>query len=197
MEIETLVNGVITKVSSVIITVHGGTKATITSTVSLPPFTTDVINFWPIYVEPTDEPGFVLEPVPSIVPPEYEITLPAGVRTFPPTPITYPGETPSSTSTSDLGPLWFWFPTSSKKWTIQPQPTVAFPLPTTSPFPGPPSDCPEDKVIRLLKETCLTHRFPTKMTFFPYPPKETCNSAVNQCGKKNCQLFGCRSLFRP
>jgi hypothetical protein len=183
-EKSTMVSGVITKVTETVITVEGATINTITSKISVPAFITDRIHFHPVTVEQTDSAGAEIQPVPSITPPSLMLELPPGVRTFPPTPFSYEGEAPPPSRTQASTPMWFSFGTTSRKWTIQPQPTVPIELPKNS-TEGCHSDGENSD-----DEECDHPIFPVLATFQPVPPKKTCDIPA-LCGHKDCAAFGC------
>jgi hypothetical protein len=183
-----MISGTVTKITETVITVDGASIATITSKISIPPFTTDRINFYPVTVDQTDSAGESFEPVPSITPPSFMLELPPGVRTFPPTPFTYDGEPPPPSRTSDSTPLWFSYPSSSRRWTIQPQPTVPVPLPRDLPKPS--EECTTVTTSLDEREDCKRSYWPTLATFTPVPPRQTCDIPM-WCGSKNCATFGC------
>ncbi|KAF2738965.1 hypothetical protein EJ04DRAFT_8073 [Polyplosphaeria fusca] len=134
--VPTLINGTPTSTQMTFLTISGGSTATITTTVSIPPVTTSIINFWPVSVEPTDHPSWIFQPVPSLIPPALTLSAPPGLLPFPPT--HYPGFGTGQTTTTGLGTM-IW-PTGPGL-TFQPMPTVPFSLPinTTFPFPTMPS----------------------------------------------------------
>jgi hypothetical protein len=75
--------GVVTKTTYVLITVVGGTTGTVTITIDVPPFTTNMIEFWSISVDAfdTDAP-FVMAP--RVFPPSQAIPLNGCLDTLPP-----------------------------------------------------------------------------------------------------------------
>jgi hypothetical protein len=185
-----MVGGTITKVMETVLTVDGASIGTYTTKISIPPFTTDRINFYPVTIEQTDSAGAILQPVPSIMPPSIMLNLPSTLRTFPPTPFEYEGEPPRTTSTSSPTPLWFSFGSSDRPWTIQPQPSVPVPLPKD--LPKRPDECSTVSDFEN-RDDCKTPIWPVLATFTPVPPRLTCDTPGTSllCGHKNCALFGC------
>ncbi|KAF2751189.1 glycoside hydrolase family 18 protein [Sporormia fimetaria CBS 119925] len=185
----TLVGGTVSQTTYDVLTVEGATIATITTTFRIPPFVTDRINFHPVSVEPTDEARAVFEPVPSIMPPSMTIALPPCVRTFPPEPLKMPGAIP--TTPTPTTPLWFLCGTTWRPWVIQPQPTIAVPLPTKpGDLPPQQGQCSSITSFKDMPDGCKKPIWPTAVTFHPFPPKETCDRP-HLCGVKDCTLFGC------
>lgn len=56
---ETLINGIITQTTTEVLTVDGGTIGTITSTVTYPPLTTDLLSFHPVVADPSHSGAFL------------------------------------------------------------------------------------------------------------------------------------------
>lgn len=110
---------------TIIASSEGGSIATVTTTISIPPITTTEIEVWPVTVYSNNTDPIVFRPIPSITPPAVPITFPAGQGTFPPA-----QETPGASPVGNIS-----FGSSSQTVYIQPQPTIFFnitPTPTSS-----------------------------------------------------------------
>lgn len=187
--------GSIIKTTTQLVTVYGGSTATVTTTVSVPPFTTDVIMFWPVTVDsaqPGEATPFV--PEPSVRPPPISLSLKPGEYTIRPT--HYPGipdyqlpkteQQPSSTTSDTLGfPLLL--PPTGVEIPVYPMPTFPIVLPT-KPFdkpwpcwPFPIQDCPKLSTTA----SALEHKtwfWPSAITFSSGTPTATCRPG-QWCGK--------------
>jgi hypothetical protein len=156
-----------------------------TTTIDVPPFTTDRIDFWPIYVTEDDQPLATVTPVQSVKPPPLLLTLPGSEATIPPSP--YPtGDgmgSPTTTKADDRNDtlLPVFFITGSRTVTLKPMPTVSISLP--------PPDIP---LVTYRTTSSPTTTPKTSSTTSPtrtssQSPTPTC---VIDCGKRDCD-YGC------
>jgi chitinase len=144
-----------------------GSVYVVTTTISVPAFTITDVSLQPITVQATDTGTYVLDPVQSITPSSFILTLPPNEATFPPTTPTPPA---SSTSTSSgaalliIPPVNFY--TTPVPITIQPQPSYSVS------YPPPPTPIP-----------------PVTISPGPVPTPTGCTGSG--CGTRDCGIFGC------
>jgi chitinase len=155
--------------------------ATVTTTIDVPPFTMTDISFWPVTLQPTDTQTYIINPVQSVTPASFIWTLGPNEATFPPAPITTPGQSvggpgaagfnpnpnpgTTTTTTTSLAAVIFpgvTFHTTPVPVTIQPQPTYSITFPS-------------------VKTPAVTMSART--------PEPTCQGPG--CGKRDCGIFGC------
>ncbi len=156
----------------------GNSIYTVTTTISVPDFTITDLSLQPITIGPTDTATYKVNPVQSVTPTSFILTLGPNEATFPPSGIPTSGASvggpapgggdPNPTSSSTSGgavifPGVTFHPTPFPV-TIQPQPTYSITLPSPR-TPVPPI---------------------TISTGTPEPP---CSGSG--CGSRNCGIFGC------
>ncbi|AEO70912.1 glycoside hydrolase family 55 protein [Thermothielavioides terrestris NRRL 8126] len=158
---------------------------TVTTTISIPPFTISSIPFWPVTIQPGDPSTGVISPVQSVMPPSTTIVLPPGLAPISVTDGTIgptSGAT-SSTSTNTTYPFGYItysplppvFVTTSSTITIQPMPTIAVTIPPSDTPTGSPSP-----------SVTTSHTVPYTRSSTGTSPSCT----REPCGSGNC-LFGC------
>lgn len=159
----------------------GNAIKTITTTISVPKFTITDVSMQPVTLDPTETATYQINPVQSVTPTSFIITLGPNEATFPPTQIPTPGQSvggpgasggnnphpgTTSSSTGAIIPLGVTFHTTPVPVTVQPQPTYSVILP---PIPKP-----------------IPH-----ITITSGPPKPSCSGGG--CGSRDCGIFGCSS----
>jgi hypothetical protein len=139
------------------------------TTISIPPVTTDRIHLWPVTVTEHDVTLATVNPMQSVRPPPYLLTLPGSEAPIPPTHYPLPGMTQATTTTTTTNYTLFpvFFPTGSRTITVKPMPTVS----VTHPPP----------YIPLVTYKSQTSKPPT--------PKQT-PICIKDCGSRDCD-FGC------
>jgi chitinase len=146
-----------------------GSVYVVTTTIDVPAFTITDVSLQPITILPTDTGTYVLDPVQSITPSSFIITLPPYEATFPPTtptPVATTSTTTSGTAVLGLIPPGVVFYPTPVPVTIQPQPSFSVS------FPPPPTPMPAVTISN-----------------GPNPTPTTCTGSG--CGSRNCGIFGC------
>jgi glucan 1,3-beta-glucosidase len=168
----------------------GTVTVTITTTISLKPFTISSIPFWPVTIEPGDPSIGTISPVQSIMPPSTTIVLPPGEAPIQVTDGT--ASAGSSSSTTIIGgyitysPIKPTFVSTSRTITIQPMPTIPIPIPPgDSPTPTPTTTVTKGSTTVIIVTT-QSHTVP----FTRSPTAVSPHCTRGPCGTGNC-LFGC------
>lgn len=166
-----------------IYSLSGSSTVTITTTITIPPFTIGSIPFWPVTIEPNDPTTGAISPVQSVMPPSTTLVLPPGEA-----PITVTDGTATAGSTASTSyafgyitysPLPPIFATTSSTITIQPMPTISVPIP--------PGDSPTPT-------TWTSHTVPYTRSSTGVLPHCTSNCGTGNCYfgcNGGCGLFGC------
>jgi hypothetical protein len=158
--------------TTTLMSLSAGKTYTVTTTISVPPFTITAVDLQPITLKATDTVTIEILPVQSIMPSSFVITLPASEATFPPTPIPTdwaagPQAASTATPTTSSGLVAGIFPVV---WSPTPYPVAIQPQPTMS-ITLPPLKTPIPAV-----------------TYSSAKPTSTCKSG---CGTYDCGIFGC------
>ncbi|KAF2492809.1 hypothetical protein BU16DRAFT_564119 [Lophium mytilinum] len=169
--IPSLVNCIPTSVTETVLSVNGGSVLTVTTTISVPPFTTNEINFWPVSVGSTDSTEATIYPLQ--------------------TPSHYPVFEEATTSKQPLPTVW---PTGSQTLTLHLMPTVSVSLPpkTWPSVTGTPTTT--SKSYRFPSTVSVKHGPPKPhQTCTQNCGSKHCELFGCSGGGKKCGLFGCDS----